>query len=794
MREKELRLALVCYGGASLAVYMNGISNEILKLVRASRAYHSIVDREDRHSATYRDAVDDDYYASDSEDLYFELLKVIGHKLDLRVVVDIVSGTSAGGINGIFLARALAHDLSFDPLRSMWLELGDIERLMDDTTLAGSVSKVFMYPLFWATHRRVLGKLQTDEDSKRKLSRFIRSRWFEPPFSGKTMLTWMVDACDAMGKSDDGNKSLMPPGHRLDLFVSVTNYHGRTRRLKLHDPAEIFEREHRLTLDFRYLRPAGQNPDSDFEDSHVPGLGFAARATSSFPGAFPPVQIADLETLLSERGQQWETREEFVDRNFRHFSESEAALDKVSFIDGGVTNNKPFENAIDAIQERPAHREVDRRVIYVDPLPDRAFGPVDQAIEEARPGFFKTILGALTTIPRNEPIYDDLRTVEDHNMRAKRLDLIVNSIDGEVNAVIDKMLPLRRKKKVNPEQVEGARSTSDKSARKQAGYAYASYRQARTIRLLERLGKLTAKLVLTDRKDDYTIAFEYLSDWANDTNIIAGCEFGADKECADRHAAFLSNFDVDYRIRRLRFVIKRLNQLSDDDTFEDYPSLHLVKRQIYEILEAYKARWKRQYFEDFWQIDTLSASGLPTILDKIADQMSLTEIDLKADTLISELVTSSDDLTLKRTLFRAYVGFDFYDVLTLTSMGANDLYEMDEIRIDRISPLDCLDVKAQRSQRPSPKEIPETPLLGTELGNFGAFFSKRARENDYIWGRIHGAHRLIDFVLDAAGVDTLPKGYDIEHLRKRLYKNILDTERKHMPGSSDLIDIIEKSL
>jgi len=32
MREKELRLALVCYGGASLAVYMNGISNEILKL------------------------------------------------------------------------------------------------------------------------------------------------------------------------------------------------------------------------------------------------------------------------------------------------------------------------------------------------------------------------------------------------------------------------------------------------------------------------------------------------------------------------------------------------------------------------------------------------------------------------------------------------------------------------------------------------------------------------------------------------------------------------------------------
>lgn len=38
--ERELRLALVCYGGVSLAVYMHGITKEILKLVRASRASH----------------------------------------------------------------------------------------------------------------------------------------------------------------------------------------------------------------------------------------------------------------------------------------------------------------------------------------------------------------------------------------------------------------------------------------------------------------------------------------------------------------------------------------------------------------------------------------------------------------------------------------------------------------------------------------------------------------------------------------------------------------------------------
>jgi hypothetical protein len=30
LREKELRIALVCFGGVSLAVYMHGITKEIL--------------------------------------------------------------------------------------------------------------------------------------------------------------------------------------------------------------------------------------------------------------------------------------------------------------------------------------------------------------------------------------------------------------------------------------------------------------------------------------------------------------------------------------------------------------------------------------------------------------------------------------------------------------------------------------------------------------------------------------------------------------------------------------------
>ena len=47
VKEKELRFALVCYGGVSLAVYMHGVTKEILKLVRASRDYHAFANTND---------------------------------------------------------------------------------------------------------------------------------------------------------------------------------------------------------------------------------------------------------------------------------------------------------------------------------------------------------------------------------------------------------------------------------------------------------------------------------------------------------------------------------------------------------------------------------------------------------------------------------------------------------------------------------------------------------------------------------------------------------------------------
>ena len=42
------------------------------------------------------------------------------------------------------------------------------------------------------------------------------------------------------------------------------------------------------------------------------------------------------------------------------------------FIDGSVLNNRPFREAIPAIRDRPAYRQVDRRLVYIDPDPASA--------------------------------------------------------------------------------------------------------------------------------------------------------------------------------------------------------------------------------------------------------------------------------------------------------------------------------------------------------------------------------------------------------------------------------------
>src|SRR5580693_3192002 len=104
--ETEVRFALVMYGGVSLAIYMNGVTQEFFHLVRA----------------TAPDALGE---MGGTEAVYRELAAIVNS----RFVVDIVSGSSAGGINAIFLGKALANGQDLEPLSKLWLEQADLDLL-----------------------------------------------------------------------------------------------------------------------------------------------------------------------------------------------------------------------------------------------------------------------------------------------------------------------------------------------------------------------------------------------------------------------------------------------------------------------------------------------------------------------------------------------------------------------------------------------------------------------------------------------------------------------------------------
>jgi predicted acylesterase/phospholipase RssA len=103
---KKTRLGIVMYGGVSLAVYENGVAQELFCAVRRDAPIG------DLRSAT---------------PTIYRLVKAIA---DTEIFVDIVSGTSAGGINGVMLAYALANAKDFTQAASLWLEKGDFLALL----------------------------------------------------------------------------------------------------------------------------------------------------------------------------------------------------------------------------------------------------------------------------------------------------------------------------------------------------------------------------------------------------------------------------------------------------------------------------------------------------------------------------------------------------------------------------------------------------------------------------------------------------------------------------------------
>jgi hypothetical protein len=78
-------------------------------------------------------------------------------------------------------------------------------------------------------------------------------------------------------------------------------------------------------------------------------------------------------------------------------------------------------------------------------------------------------------------------------------------------------------------------------------------------------------------------------------------------------------------------------------------------------------------------------------------------------------------------------------------------------------------------------------LAGTAFAGFGGFLSSAARENDYLWGRLHAAERLIGLVAAAVSAPDAPDEAELRAFRKRAFEAILDEEGARLQAVPALI-------
>src|SRR5262249_37844279 len=210
---------------------------------------------------------------------------------------------------------------------------------------------------------------------------------------------------------------------------------------------------------------------SAFPLGQGPGLASGGRALSRFPGAFPPAQIREIDALIARRGTDWPDRSAFVARNFATHVQAEIDPATASFIDGSVLNNRPFHEAIAAIHGRPAYRQGGRELVYNDPRPASSAAPP----RRDAPGFFATLKGAMSDIPRNQPVTDELGWVFAFNDQVRQLNGIIDGARPSIHRLLARIIADPLEHPADAEQIRAWREQANAHVAQDAGFAYQGY-------------------------------------------------------------------------------------------------------------------------------------------------------------------------------------------------------------------------------------------------------------------------------------------------------------------------------
>jgi patatin-related protein len=423
-------------------------------------------------------------------------------------------------------------------------------------------------------------------------------------------------------------------------------------------------------------------------------------------------------------------------------------VDKTYFVDGGVLDNFPFRHAVRAIAGKPAATEVERRLLFIEPDPAKPRGIPDGT----PPGFGSTIWAGLSKLPRRQPIGDALDELMLYNRRVRRVKQMIDTVEPTVIASVMPLLALPYDK-ANQEANTGAIESN--------GVAFQAYLHLKLISVVEGMATAIAHLLRYPPTTTQALFVERaLLNWADAQGLLQ-----TESPISAEQRAFLRTFDLGYGQRRLAFVIGRLKKHYKDGV--DRGRLNALKQALYELqselklvlpqaeflqasLESIFGATRLDGYIDEWRLHGFvedSAAQLAELRRTLGAYLDETLDDFGTRAWQAlEAGTADLPADVRDDLRARYLGFPYWDATTYPARALSDVGELDEVQVVRVSPLD--------SRRLVPATAAKDKLHGVALGHFGAFFRRSWRENDYLWGRLDGAERLLWLLGDTTDVSV----------------------------------------
>lgn len=692
---RELRLALAMRGGVSLAVWIGGAVSEIERLRRADEA---------------------------GNEIYRELLGLNDYG---DVVVDVLSGASAGGLNAVMYAAAQVHDFDIGELRDLWLRLGDIELLARDTTAGGRARSSDRQDRRIGRREalRPPSLLRGDEYFYRQLAEVLATKL---P-SG--------DAGEGSDKGEGGGvigTTTRPRRPRIDLLLSATLFDAMAVR-RVADRLTVIE-DTRSQAMFRF-RNRQDTTNFGPDELSTCRLGVAARTTSSFPGAFEPARIS-LDTAPDDpfdlTGVFEVPRREFGAATFHVF-------------DGGVLDNIPVGAAIEAIVEAPADGPTERWLCYLHPSPSGRAAVVER---RRSPRSVAALLRTVLTRFNQESLLEDLDELALVNDRLGRREHLRDTLlapfaertHGEVSAHVGAP-PMRRRLRSLLAQYEAHRVRISLERPDRRGLKVGSPLDTLPASAQDQLARVIVAAQtggLNDANVRSSVAFltevsDLLIAWAR-TIENQGDE-------AQRRQAGSVKADLYDRRRQLESAVRDEAQVwcaafRSREPEDAWAQAGVLEAAVREIANEVRGRHREQLGE-MWAEMVASACRLAALDVADAPPFSLLRCD---DDEMSDALFGVAMLLLPVRL----LGTGPWSALRFVYVHGN---APTPLEFPRLRP------------NGAPADAPLTArdkLAGNELANFAAFLSATWRANDWMWGRLDAASILVSHLCDSRLLDKRP--------------------------------------